>query len=98
MQIFVSVTSSMVQTGMGGKLMLKITKKFYDDHVARDLPSPKILKETKNHYYICIKDKSALNELEDDADYYSNGDGLYVERSMVQSARATLKKLQSINI
>ena len=77
--------------------MLKITKIFYDDHVARDLPSPKILKETKTHYFICTKDKSLLNELEDDADHYSKSYGLCVERGLIQSARATLKKLQSIN-
>ena len=77
--------------------MLKITKVFYDDHVFRDLPSPKILKETKTHYFICTKDKALLNELEDDADYYSKCDGLIVEKGLIQSARATLKKLQSIN-
>jgi len=77
--------------------MLKITKMFYDDHVARDLPSPKILKETKTHYFICTKDKSLLNELEDDADYYAKPDGLYVEMGLVYSARATLKKLQSLD-
>ena len=73
---------------------------FYDDHVARDLPSPKILKETKTHYFICTKDKSLLNELEDDADYYSKCDalgGLYVEKGLIKSARATLKKLQSLD-
>ena len=81
--------------------MLKITKMFYDDHAARDLPSPKILKETKTHYFICTKDKSLLNELEDDDDYYSECGALgvlTVEKVLIQSARETLKKLQSINM
>ena len=77
--------------------MLKIPKKFYDDHFFRDLPSPKILKETKTHYFICTQDKALLNELEDDADHYSKSDGFIVEKGLIQSARATLKKLQSIN-
>ena len=32
--------------------LIRIPKRFYDDHVDRDLPAPEIVRETKRHYFI----------------------------------------------
>ena len=45
--------------------MIKIPKLFYDDHLARDLPSPKICKVTKTNYFIDKTDEH-IYELFDD--------------------------------
>lgn len=51
-------------------MTIRVPRKFFDDHVERDLPSPKILRETKNHYFI-PKNDEAVSELLSDADYYA---------------------------
>ena len=50
--------------------IIKIPQRFYDDHVERDLGSPKIVKETKSHYWIDANSEH-LDELLSDADHYS---------------------------
>ena len=73
--------------------MIKIPKLFYDDHLARDLPSPKILKETKTNYFIAKTDEH-IYELFDDAEYYYNEMEINEMRGLITSARATIKALQ----
>lgn len=73
--------------------MIKIPKLFYDDHLARDLPSPKILKETKTNYYIDEADEN-ICELFDDADFYYHEMEVNEMRGLINSARATMKALQ----
>jgi hypothetical protein len=49
---------------------IRIPKRFYDDHVERDLDAPGILNETKGHYYIDAL-SPYLDELLSDAEYYA---------------------------
>ena len=49
---------------------IKIPKRFYDDHCERDLPAPRIVKETKSNYWIEAGSEH-LAELLSDADAYS---------------------------
>ena len=60
--------------------MIRIPKRFYDDHRERDLDSPVIVKETKTHYWIKKHDE-ALPELIADARYYDNNDGGWTPES-----------------
>jgi hypothetical protein len=73
--------------------MIKIPKLFYDDHLARELPSPKILKVTKTNYFIDTTDEH-IYELFDDADYYCNEIEINDMRGLITSARATKRALQ----
>ena len=77
--------------------LIKIPKRFYDDHYERDLESPLIVKETKTHYWISSEDEH-LEELHSDADYHAipyidthPGDYLW---GIVVSARATVKAIE----
>ena len=54
---------------LGDNTMIRIPKRFYDDHAERDLESPAILKETARHYWIAADQH--LAELLSDADFYS---------------------------
>jgi hypothetical protein len=73
--------------------MIKIPKRFYIDHIERDLPAPKILRETKSHYFIDGQDTTAFQELVSDAEFYAepNIDGY---PHLVVAARAMLKAIQ----
>lgn len=68
----------------------KITKRFYIDHVERDLPAPDIIRETKRHLYIDATENEKMKELRADAEFYAepNVDGCW---ELVYSARALLK-------
>lgn len=80
--------------------MIRIPRRFYDDHCERDLPAPPVLKATSKHYYICGLPTSMLDELLDDADYYSHaidcypGSGMEYLSGIVSSARATAKAIR----
>jgi len=77
--------------------MIKIPKRFYDDHVERNLPAPPVLKETKAHYWISDEMTPELVELYSDARYY--GDDLsdfYLEvYGICMSGRATAKAIKA---
>tara|TARA_R100000231_G_C5281256_1_gene151652 strand:+ start:48 stop:419 length:372 start_codon:yes stop_codon:yes gene_type:complete len=77
--------------------LIKIPKRFYDDHNERDLESPLIVKENTKNYWINSEDEH-LEELHSDAYYYSIP---YVDThpshylwGVVVSARATLKAIE----
>jgi len=71
--------------------LVRIPRVFIDDHEDRGLDSPLIQKVTARHYWIDPEDDS-VNELVDDARYYAR-DVDACDRSLVLSARATLKAL-----
>jgi len=77
--------------------LIKIPKRFYDDHKERDLESPAIIKQNKTHYWIKSDDPD-IAELKSDADYYYTmwNMGAF-DKSLVgicMSAKATLNALQ----
>ena len=75
--------------------MIRIPRKFYDDHEERQLDTPKALRETKTHIWIDRADP-VLPELLSDADFYSEIYGLDLEtaRWICPAARALLKAVR----
>tara|TARA_R100000315_G_C5178750_1_gene103521 strand:- start:381 stop:752 length:372 start_codon:yes stop_codon:yes gene_type:complete len=51
----------------------KITKRFYEDHVERDLIAPDVVKKTKTHFWIDATENEAMAELRSDALFYGLG-------------------------
>lgn len=77
--------------------MIRIPKRFYDDHIERDLPAPKVSKTTKAHYYIPADQTDELSELLSDAEFYSDRDHFtdpYL-LGICTSAQATAKAIKS---
>ena len=79
---------------------VKITKKFYEDHVMRDLPAPPVIKQTKSHIWIDATSEH-LSELLAGADYYADpwtyshaefGSPL---AALVKSAKATKSAIEN---
>lgn len=52
--------------------LVRIPQTFFDDHQWRELPTPKVIKQTKNHYWIYAdeNDEGYLDLIED-ADMYA---------------------------
>ena len=48
-----------------------IPKRFYDDHVDRDLPAPEIVRETQQHYFIDATSEH-LDEFLCDANHFAD--------------------------
>tara|TARA_Y100001963_G_C6594094_1_gene359359 strand:+ start:431 stop:694 length:264 start_codon:yes stop_codon:yes gene_type:complete len=79
--------------------LIKIPKRYYDDHVDCDCIAPQIIRETKQHYFIdptendeMAEFRSRLNLYADSyctQDYWENGFS-----GVVLSARATLAALK----
>jgi len=78
--------------------LIKIPKRFFDDHRERDLDTPRVMKDTRSNYWIS-KNDPAISELISDAEYYVEmGELGAFDKWMfglVRSAKATLKSLQS---
>lgn len=78
--------------------LIKIPKRFFDDHRERDLDTPRVMKATTSNYWIS-KNDPAISELISDAEYYVEmGELGAFDKWMfglVRSAKATLKSLQS---
>lgn len=71
--------------------MIRLPKRFMDDHQERDLPTPNVVRETKSHYYVDPLDPN-LAELLDDAKHYAS-DVDCAPAGIVASARATVAAL-----
>lgn len=88
--VFMAEASSKAMTQATTSL-IRIPRRFFDDHLERDLPTPAIVRETNSHYFIDPAD-AALSELVSDARHYA--DGLDdAPLGIVTSARATLRAL-----
>lgn len=75
--------------------LIRIPKRFYDDHHDRDLASPDVVKETQKHYFVS-PDDGALGELFEDAHHYGMGGVEAFEPYLVGliiSARATYRAI-----
>jgi len=51
--------------------LVRIPKRFYQDHVERDLPAPAVVKSTNLHYWIDLDDAS-IADLMSDAEFYKD--------------------------
>lgn len=78
--------------------LVRIPKVFYDDHVGRELPAPKILRVLARQYEIDA-DSSEAQELLEDAEHYSDvttwGNGIEYG-GIERSARATARIIRSV--
>jgi hypothetical protein len=74
----------------------QIPKRFYDDHVDRDLPGGTIIKSTKRHYTIELSDADR-DELLSDADYYTDQSAAFDPDlfGVIASARATARAIRN---
>ena len=78
--------------------LIRIPRVFYDDHLARDLPSP-VVHQAQRYHYTIRADDPALDELESDARHYAEG-GISTRDfpelfGLVASARATLHAIRT---
>jgi hypothetical protein len=64
--------------------LVRIPKRFYQDHHERGLPTPEVIKSTALHYWIDLNDP-ATADLMDDANFYR----LYMTGNLQRSAEAT---------
>ena len=55
--------------------LIRIPKTFFNDHLERELPTPEVVKFTKQHYWIHenLNDEGYVDLL-DDADFYAGKD------------------------
>lgn len=75
--------------------LVRIPRRFYDDHQARDLSTPEIVRESARHYWIDLDD-SAASELLSDARYYAS-EAMYMDPprpGLAASARATVRAIE----
>lgn len=54
--------------------LIRIPKRFFRDHSERDLPTPRVVCSTGQHFWIDAGDPH-LPELRDDATFYAGADG-----------------------
>ena len=81
---------------MAKKIVVKLPPIFYYDHRDRDLPSGKILKETRTYVMVELT-LDELDEIKSDASYYWDmRDEMTDLRSITSSAGATLRAIERI--
>ena len=109
---YVSTIDSLNITFRGGRLegqpthkqtitdysVVRIPKCFVDDHVERECPTPVIVRETKNHYFIAAINCDGWRDLVSDAEFYTDPYGPDAEglEGLKKSAKATLKVLREV--
>lgn len=76
---------------MAGNL-IKLPKRFFDDHAERGLPTPEVIRDYAHSYAISINDP-ALTELLEDAEHYVDGVD-QAERGLIMSAKATCRAIK----
>jgi hypothetical protein len=73
--------------------LLRIPRRFYEDHDERALPTPAVVKFTKTHIWIDADD-AALDELRSDAEHYAHRYGPdQCPPGLIPAARALLAAL-----
>ena len=78
---------------------IKITKRFYQDHVERDLDAPPIIRQTQSHIWIDANSQH-VGELLADADFYADpntfGGSQFASDShgLIKSAKATKRAIE----
>lgn len=73
---------------------IRIPQTFFDDHQERDLPTPWVQHNTKQHYWILPTDP-ALGELVNDAEHYASPYG--PETPWLRTAAKALLKAISVH-
>jgi hypothetical protein len=75
--------------------LIKLPKRFFCDHLERDLPTPTVVKANKTHLWIG-SDDGALPELLNDAQFYADmaWDMGSEYMGLAASARATVRAIE----
>ena len=74
--------------------LLKLPRRFVDDHIDRELPTPEIVRQTQRHVWVRADDPW-LPELLNDADFYADSVGLDRDALPISlAARALLRAVQ----
>lgn len=80
------------------KRIIKIPRRFYDDHRYRECGQSGVIVRKTKTYYLVELDQEAWDDLYSDADYYGDdsvSEDLWEQyRGVVLSARATLKVMR----
>ena len=79
---------------------IKVPSRFYYDHVNRDLPAGKVIKDYADGKSLIEFNEESLNDLLEDAIFYvvmapDLDPGLF---GLVQSARATIRAIEKIKL
>lgn len=81
--------------------LVKLPKRFFEDHKERDLDTPNVAKETKANVWVHANDPY-LADLRSDAQYYSDmADMGALDKyhfGLARSAKATLKAIGSAEL
>jgi len=59
---------------LNGTTLVRVPRRFYDDHEWRDLPVPPAIRRTAHHVWIEL-DHPDMGELVNDAEYYADKRG-----------------------
>ena len=78
--------------------LIRIPKRFYQDHVERDLEAPAIVRQSKGHYFIDATSEH-FDEFSSDASFYADPACFDFEfgshlASLILSARATERAIE----
>jgi hypothetical protein len=78
--------------------VVRVPVRFLWDHIERECPSPFIVRETKNHYFIAAIDCDGWRDLVSDAEFYTDPYGPDAEylHGIKKSAKATLKVMREV--
>lgn len=80
-------------------VVVTLPRKFYEDHVGRDLPSGTVVTENRQSVTVSL-DAAGWDDLVADAKHYVtgfDGDPLRDYIGLISSARATLKRLHAVS-
>lgn len=75
-------------------ILLRLPRRFYDDHEMRDLPTPSAVRKTKRHVFVLPDDPRLPELLSDALSYSDSGDFDPCYRGLCMSACATVAAIQ----
>ena len=82
----------------GSTVQVRLPARFYEDHVARDLPSGVVVKRLAREVDVRL-DREALDDLRSDAEHYATEPSYRTyDPGLVSSAKATLRRLVGVEI
>lgn len=80
---------------MSAETVVRLPRRFFDDHESRDLPTPPTLRETKRHVWVDpYADPAAWAELVSDILFYAGSGAPDGYPEMNRAARATLAAIE----
>lgn len=75
--------------------VVDLPKRFYDDHVSRELPAGRVVKELRRVYRIEAT-RTEIDEIRSDAVHYAHPDGVWMDMGLWSSAKATIRRIDEM--